>query len=156
MLLANNLTLPGEHLHYVGSFLGRGFALLAKGHGLDRITFLFDGYYADALSESLFYNGPSSGLLRELSQIKGIKELKVEPLPEPEKLRGAMEVVKARMMEESDDRNGQVAEVSGTAQQLAVPTAAKLPELEARVAMLEYRNKQLSAMLNTERRADPL
>lgn len=130
VLSVNNRAIAGNP---IGPYLGRAFALLARGHGLDRISFSFEGYYADALAESLFFNGPDSGLLRELSQIKGIKELKVEPTPKPAKFLGALEVVKARMETKSDDAEREVAEGSGKAWQLALLDTGKVQQLEDRV-----------------------
>lgn len=74
---------PRLHCHKAGAFLGRAFALLGQGHGLDQVTFSLDGYDADAMAESFFCNRSDSGVLEEIVKIMGIKELEVEPLPQP-------------------------------------------------------------------------
>lgn len=65
------------------------------------LPFSFDGYYADPLAESLFHDGPNSGVLEEIVKITGIKELKVEPLPLPIKLCGVLEFINARIEKKS-------------------------------------------------------
>lgn len=95
------LLLPHGVLHKAGAFPGGRLSRLARGMVLIGLPFSFDGDDADALAESLFHDGPNSGVLEEIVKITGIEELKGEPLPLPIKLRGVLEFINARIEKKS-------------------------------------------------------
>lgn len=99
---------PALHRHKAGAFPGGLLRCLARGMVWIGLPFSFDGYDADALAESFFHDGPNSGVLEEIAKITGLKELKVDRLPQPIKLRGVLEFVKARMEKKSADAEPRV------------------------------------------------
>lgn len=145
-----------------GWFLGKAFSLLSSGHSLNQIKLIFEGEYAQGLSERLFHNGLKSELLVRLASIKGIQELRVSPSPKSRKGLEALKAIKAQM-EISDDGNHQLiapkstlTEGMASAQQLGgrvMDLTKEWQELEDRLVSTQWRIREIKGMLANAEKA---